>query len=535
MIDFRGQINSVKFTDLRFEYNGDTGVDSNNCWIKNPGQNLVVENCGFAPQSSVGEPLFCLVRYDVSTSLGGTTTSLIPGTLFKNCNFFDICAGTEMFALGTSTVAVTGRISFEDCTFSGPSTYGSVATVPNVTAGSTTITAGSNGQVLPQATINVASTSNFLSSGSLLLTTSDGIQVVTYTGKTLTTFTGCSGGSGTMSTGGSVKQLYCDATFSNCKIASFSSSLVQVPNNYSGSVTAIGGVIDTSAGGSANIELIGSEVVDGVNRSLNLFTKGGTGDKTVNIASGPFVTGTKTINIGNDTDGGSSGNVVINIATTNGGMSGNSVNIGTDASDLLWIKSGIDVNLPLPPSVGATVGVTYGPQAGAPNYVPVSNIRTISSLVPSPPAGFTPPRKVNGGRSTYIETIAGGSTLYIPVALVRHSANEPSHGAGMAFISGCVCDTPSAVLGISFGFVLNYAWRVKSDGTFESNVVKTANQEIFVTRVVNADLDYAVVGSTGLVTIELTLPMGAGSAWQVVDLALLQATVDSTYMSSENT
>lgn len=75
---------------------------------------------------------------------------------------------------------------------------------------STTITAGSNGASLPQATINVADTSALLAdfaSGAVLpikVTTSAGVQDVTATGKTGTTFTGCTGGTGTMSTGGAV-------------------------------------------------------------------------------------------------------------------------------------------------------------------------------------------------------------------------------------------------------------------------------------------------------------------------------------------
>lgn len=68
----------------------------------------------------------------------------------------------------------------------------------------TTIAAGSNGQALPQATINVASTTDFPTSGTLNVTTSLGTQTVTYTGKTATSFTGCSGGTGTMSTGAAV-------------------------------------------------------------------------------------------------------------------------------------------------------------------------------------------------------------------------------------------------------------------------------------------------------------------------------------------
>lgn len=68
----------------------------------------------------------------------------------------------------------------------------------------TTIAVASNGQALPQATINVASTTGFPTSGTIRVTTNTGVQTVTYSGTTGTTFTGCSGGGGTMSTGGAV-------------------------------------------------------------------------------------------------------------------------------------------------------------------------------------------------------------------------------------------------------------------------------------------------------------------------------------------
>jgi phage tail sheath gpL-like len=69
----------------------------------------------------------------------------------------------------------------------------------------TTIAAGSDGASLPQATINVASAASFPSSGTIYVTTAAvGLQAVTYSGKTGTSFTGCSGGTGAMATGGAV-------------------------------------------------------------------------------------------------------------------------------------------------------------------------------------------------------------------------------------------------------------------------------------------------------------------------------------------
>ena len=69
---------------------------------------------------------------------------------------------------------------------------------------STTIAAASNNQTLPQGTINVASTTGFPASGTILVTTTAGVQTVTYTATTPTLFTGCTGGVGEMMTGGSV-------------------------------------------------------------------------------------------------------------------------------------------------------------------------------------------------------------------------------------------------------------------------------------------------------------------------------------------
>jgi hypothetical protein len=75
---------------------------------------------------------------------------------------------------------------------------------------STTIAAGSNGAVLPQATINVASTATFNATSHIYINvvTSTGTSYVTCTGTSGgTSFTGCSGGSGTMSTGGAVTSI----------------------------------------------------------------------------------------------------------------------------------------------------------------------------------------------------------------------------------------------------------------------------------------------------------------------------------------
>jgi len=74
-----------------------------------------------------------------------------------------------------------------------------------LTAVSTTIASGSNGVSLPQSTINVLNAASLPGSGILFVQTSQGFQRVSYSGKTGTTLTGCSGGLGTMATGGLIQ------------------------------------------------------------------------------------------------------------------------------------------------------------------------------------------------------------------------------------------------------------------------------------------------------------------------------------------
>ncbi len=68
----------------------------------------------------------------------------------------------------------------------------------------TTITDDSNNIPLPAPVINVVSTSGLPISGVALVTTTAGVQVVSYTGLTPTSFIGTTGGTGTMLTGNSV-------------------------------------------------------------------------------------------------------------------------------------------------------------------------------------------------------------------------------------------------------------------------------------------------------------------------------------------
>jgi len=73
----------------------------------------------------------------------------------------------------------------------------------NGSVSTTTTAAGS----LPQPTISVASTASFLPAGLIAATTSAGVQLVSYTGVTATAFTGCGGGTGSISAGAPVQQV----------------------------------------------------------------------------------------------------------------------------------------------------------------------------------------------------------------------------------------------------------------------------------------------------------------------------------------
>jgi hypothetical protein len=75
-------------------------------------------------------------------------------------------------------------------------------------AANTAIAAASSGQVLPQSTINVVSTSGFPPSGTAYVASSattssnpNGIQIIKYSGTTATSLLNCTGGTGTMNAG----------------------------------------------------------------------------------------------------------------------------------------------------------------------------------------------------------------------------------------------------------------------------------------------------------------------------------------------
>jgi len=115
------------------------------------------------------------------TVTGGTTNVGTGASVFINTINTTIAAGSNGVSLPTGTINVNAT-----------------------TTATTTVAAASSGVLLPTGTINVASTTGFPTVGTIYVTTNNGIQLVTYTGTSATTFTGCTGGQGLMTTGNAV-------------------------------------------------------------------------------------------------------------------------------------------------------------------------------------------------------------------------------------------------------------------------------------------------------------------------------------------
>ena len=135
----------------------------------------------------------------------GYTAAQISTTSFGDAIF---TAATNQPFSGTSSSLTISQAANYQTTIAAGSNGVSLPTgtinVAATTTASTTISATSNAASLPTGTINVASTTGFPSGGYIMVQTTEGIQLVTYTGTSATTFTGCSGGIGSMTTGGSV-------------------------------------------------------------------------------------------------------------------------------------------------------------------------------------------------------------------------------------------------------------------------------------------------------------------------------------------
>jgi hypothetical protein len=135
----------------------------------------VASNVGFAKSGTI------YVQTSAATSQAVAYTGLSGTTQFTGCTG------------GTGTMSTGGIVSSQLQTF-----------FVKTNANATTIAAGSNGVALPTGTIHAVATAGFPSSGVILVTTGSGTYQVQYTGISSNDFTGCTGGLGTMATGGAI-------------------------------------------------------------------------------------------------------------------------------------------------------------------------------------------------------------------------------------------------------------------------------------------------------------------------------------------
>jgi len=156
-----------------------------------------------------GRQLITYTTVVSGTQLGGCSGG--SGTLATSPTQVVSFAGLVALA-GTTSTIVTNQLLARDLrgyslhVMSGPNAGATLEIQGNTTAvGATTIAAGSNGVALPTGTINVASASGFPPSGQILITISGTQQLISYTGITATSFTGCTGGSGTLATSQAVQ------------------------------------------------------------------------------------------------------------------------------------------------------------------------------------------------------------------------------------------------------------------------------------------------------------------------------------------
>lgn len=191
-------------------YNGNNGSidtgspDIDNCFISSNVCNMNINNNYLFGDGNLGPAVVVNTASEFFTissiSYSHSTGSPIVITTTANNNL-----------VSGSIVIISGIVG------SGNTLVNGIWTITAISANSfslntgqiitTTIASGSNGASLPQGTINVDSTTGFLASGNLFINSSAGIQTVAYTGTSDgNSFTGCTGGTGTLATNNTVVQ-----------------------------------------------------------------------------------------------------------------------------------------------------------------------------------------------------------------------------------------------------------------------------------------------------------------------------------------
>lgn len=174
-----------------------------------------------------------------------------------------------------STISTEPRyiISSEDKYYDGVDTWCEFYVELNYPSGETledgitvvpggTTTTGSH--TLPVATVNVVSTTIYPPEGKIVLNGGfhgEAGQLVSYTGKTATTFTGCSGGTGTIAAGTRISRFYSRPYY----VQSLRNSGASDKHVHQFNLGSGGGNINVSAGPNRNVL-----TVDDVNRTFDL-------------------------------------------------------------------------------------------------------------------------------------------------------------------------------------------------------------------------------------------------------------------------
>jgi hypothetical protein len=136
----------------------------------NAGANNVI-NINIPTAPTIADPEQTVTAREIYVSRANTDTTV------------DTPSNNQLFpgSGGSSTIAIVSAAAF--------------STLPN-----TNMLSSMQGLTLPQSTINVVSTFGWPSQGTLLVTTSTGLQAVNYFGVTPTSFQGCIGGTGNLLT-----------------------------------------------------------------------------------------------------------------------------------------------------------------------------------------------------------------------------------------------------------------------------------------------------------------------------------------------
>jgi hypothetical protein len=184
---------------------------------------------------------------------------VVPGHVGQYVAFTagsNIGAVAQMVAFRPANPGVDGGavnlallFSIHASTFSGTFSVGELSQIESTTL-VTAIAVGSNGQTLPQATVFVASTAGFPSSGQFVV---DG-SVVSYTGTTSGSFTGCTGGTATLATTNPVAAITGYASFVHqVQVGAITKASFVM---RSGAVAPTDVILGTQSGASVSVDIV---------------------------------------------------------------------------------------------------------------------------------------------------------------------------------------------------------------------------------------------------------------------------------------